>query len=73
MVRLRIKEVVDEHHMSIAFLARKANLDFKTVHRLIRNPYAEVTTITLDRIAEALGVSIHALVEDGPGPTQEAE
>jgi len=71
MIRLRVKEAVTEQGVSLAKLARKADLDWKTVHRLIKNPYAEVSTITLGRIADALGVSVHALVEDGPGPDQQ--
>jgi DNA-binding Xre family transcriptional regulator len=66
-VRLRVKELVETQGMSIAKLARKADLDGRTVYRIVHDPYAEVTTVTLGRLAEALGVSVKDLVEDGPG------
>jgi DNA-binding Xre family transcriptional regulator len=66
MIRLRIKEVAEEKGISIAKLARRADLDYKTVHRIASDPYAEISTITLGRIAEALGVSVKELVEDSP-------
>lgn len=70
-VRLRVKEVAKEQGLSIARLARKADLDNKTVYRLVHDPFAEVTTVTLGRLAEALGVSIKDLVEDAPDPVEE--
>ena len=66
MIRLRIKEVAEEKGISIAKLARKADLDYKTVYRIANNPYAEISTFTLGRLAEALGVSVKELVEDAP-------
>jgi DNA-binding Xre family transcriptional regulator len=64
--RLKIKEVAKEKGISIAKLARKADLDSKTVYRIANDPYAEISTITLGRLAEALGVSVKDLVEDAP-------
>lgn len=64
MVRLRVKEIVEAKGMSIAKLARKADLDNKTVYRVIHDPFAEITTVTLGRLAEALEVSVKDLVED---------
>jgi DNA-binding Xre family transcriptional regulator len=66
MIRLRIKEVAEEKGISIAKLARKADLDYKTVYRIANNPYAEISTFTLGRLAEALEVSVKELVEDAP-------
>ncbi|MFL5624416.1 MAG: helix-turn-helix domain-containing protein [Ktedonobacteraceae bacterium] len=66
MIRLRIKEIAEEKGISIAKLARKADLDYKTVYRIANNPYAEISTFTLGRLAEALEVSVKELVEDAP-------
>jgi len=66
MIRLRIKEVAAEKGISIAKLARKADLDYKTVYRIVNDPYAEISTVTLGRLAEALKVSVKDLVEDAP-------
>ena len=63
-VRLRVKEIAAAQRISIAQLARNADLDNRTVYRIVHNPYAEVTTVTLGRLAEALGVSVKDLVED---------
>ena len=65
MIRLRIKEVAEEKGISIAKLARKADLDSKTVYRIANDPYAEISTITLGRLAEALEVSVKDLVQPG--------
>ena len=64
MIRLKVKEVAKEKGMSIAKLARKADLDYKTVYRIAHDPYAEISTVTLGRLAEALEVSVKDLVED---------
>ncbi|TMC20955.1 MAG: helix-turn-helix transcriptional regulator [Chloroflexi bacterium] len=66
MVRLRVKEIAEAKGMSIAKLARKADLDNRTVYRIVHDPFAEITTITLGRLAEALEVSVKDLVEDAP-------
>ncbi len=68
MLRLRVKEIAAAKGISIAKLARKADLDGRTVYRMVHDPFAEVTTITIGRLAEALGVSVKDLVEDAPDP-----
>ena len=66
MLRLRVKEIAEAKGMSIAKLARKADLDNRTVYRIVHDPFAEITTVTLGRLAEALEVSVKDLVEDAP-------
>ena len=73
MVRLRVKEVLEAKGISVAKLARKADLDNRTVYRIIHDPYAEITTVTLGRLADALGVSVKDLIEDAPNPTLEEQ
>lgn len=69
MVRLRVKEIVEAKGMTIAKLARKADLDNRTVYRIVHDPFAEITTVTLGRLAEALEVSVKDLIEDAPNPS----
>jgi DNA-binding Xre family transcriptional regulator len=69
MVRLKVKEIAEAKGMSIAKLARKADLDNRTVYRVVHDPFAEITTITLGRLAEALEVSVKDLIEDAPEPS----
>lgn len=64
MLRLCVKEVTEAKGISIAKLARKADLDNRTVYRIIHDPFAEITTVTLGRLADALGVSAKDLIED---------
>ena len=66
MLRLRVKEIAESKGISIAKLARKADLDSRTVYRIVHDPFAEITTVTLGRLAEALGVSVKDLIEDAP-------
>ena len=73
MVRLRVKEVIEAKGISVAKLARKADLDNRTVYRIVHDPFAEITTVTLGRLAEALEVSVKDLIEDVPDPTLEKQ
>ncbi len=64
MIRLRVKEILDARGWTMAKLSRKGELAYKTVQDLCNNPYHDVNMSTLTRIQEALGVSVHELVED---------
>ncbi len=64
MIRLRIKEVAQEKGFSQGRLSRVANIDENTLKRIYRDPYAIITTETLDKLAKALGVPSSALIED---------
>jgi DNA-binding Xre family transcriptional regulator len=57
MIRLRVKEVANARQMSQGKLARRADIDIKTLQKIYRNPTSIVTTETLAKLAEALGVS----------------
>jgi transcriptional regulator with XRE-family HTH domain len=62
MIRLRIKEAAEEQGLSMAKLARKADMDFKTVQRIFHDPYRDISLSTLGRIAQALGVPAISLI-----------
>lgn len=64
MIRLRVKEVAQEKGFSQGRLSRAANIDENTLKRIYRDPYAIITTETLDKLAKALGVPSSALIED---------
>ncbi len=66
MIRLRVKEVAEQKKMSMARLARRADIDYKTIQRIFRDPYREVATTTLNKIAKALEVPATELIEDVP-------
>jgi DNA-binding Xre family transcriptional regulator len=47
-------------------LSHRSEVAYNTIRKLFRDPYAEVTLTTLNRLAEALGVSVRDLIEDVP-------
>jgi lambda repressor-like predicted transcriptional regulator len=65
-LRLRVKEVAKDQGISMAKLHIKSEVAYSTGRRLFRDPFAEVTTTTIHRLAEALGVPPTHLLEDGP-------
>jgi len=71
MVRLKVREVAEAKGMSMARLARRADIDYKTVQRIYRDPLREVTTTTLDKLAKALGVDVNELIESVPDDTKD--
>lgn len=64
MVRLRVKEIAEAKGYNMSSLSRKADIGFSTVKRIFQDPYKEVTTTTLEKIARALEVSTSELIED---------
>lgn len=66
MIRLKIKEVAESKNISRTRLSRLADTNYKTINTLWNDPYHEVTTTTLDKIAKALGVPVTELLEQVP-------
>lgn len=64
MLRLRVKEIAQQQGLGQGKLARMADLDIKTLARIYKNPYAEVSTVTLEKLARALGIPIVELIEE---------
>lgn len=50
--------------MSMTKLHIKSEVAYSTVRRLFRDPFAEVNTTTINRLADALGVPPTQLLED---------
>ena len=66
MIRLRVKEVAEQKQISMGKLSRTADVAYNTIKAIYRDPYKEVTTTTLNKIAAALGVPVCALIEEVP-------
>jgi len=66
MIRLGVEEVAQGTRFSQGRLSRVANIDENTLKRIYRDPYAIITTETLDKLAKALGVPSAELIEDVP-------
>jgi DNA-binding Xre family transcriptional regulator len=63
MIRLRVKEIAEEKKISMTRLAKIADVDYKTVRKLFRDPTAEIGLSTLDKLAWALRVEPANLIE----------
>ncbi|HLZ64013.1 MAG TPA: helix-turn-helix transcriptional regulator [Ktedonosporobacter sp.] len=64
MIRLRIKEVAQEKGFGQGKLARSADMATNTLRAIFRNPYREVSTTTINKLAKALAVPVTTLIED---------
>jgi DNA-binding Xre family transcriptional regulator len=65
-VRLRVKEVANEKGMSMTRLHTRSEVAYNTIRRIFRDPYVEITTTTLNRLANALDVPPTDLLESVP-------
>jgi transcriptional regulator with XRE-family HTH domain len=63
MIRLKVKEIAEARGLNMAQLARKADIDIRTVRRIYRDPMGEISTTVLDKLAIALNVDPSALIE----------
>lgn len=63
-LRLRVKEIAAQKGMSMGKLERLADLSHPTVRDIFRDPYKEVTSTTLVKLATALGVPVADLFEE---------
>jgi DNA-binding Xre family transcriptional regulator len=63
LVRLRLKEVLEEKNISQSKLSRMADVSLNTIQEMIHNPYHDVRINTLDKIARALEIPVTDLYE----------
>lgn len=63
MIRLKVKEVAETKKMSMRKLVRESGIAYNTLRTIYRDPYRQVTTATLDRLAKALDVDASQLIE----------
>lgn len=63
MLRLKVKEIAEQQGFTLAGLARKADIDQRTLRRIYREPTKEVSTVVIDKLATALQVSPLDLLE----------
>jgi len=57
-LRLRVKEIAEQKGLSMGKLERLADLSHPTVRDIFRDPYKEVTSTTLVKLATALDVPV---------------
>ena len=66
MIRLRIREVAEAKGISMSRLSRIADINYKTIQHIWRDPFREVSIRTIEKAAKALGVPSNELIEDVP-------
>jgi len=66
MIRLKIKEVLQEKNVSQSKLSRLADVSLNTIQAMCHNPYHDPALSTLERIAKALRVRMCDLYEIVP-------
>ncbi len=66
MIRLKVQEIAATKGISMRKLASTADIAYNTLRTIYRNPYRQVTSITLDKLARALQVDVSELVESAP-------
>lgn len=67
MIRLKVKEYAEAKGFTQGKLARKADVDDKTMSKIFHNPHRYYPgTDTLDRIAQVLNIDISCLIENDP-------
>jgi DNA-binding Xre family transcriptional regulator len=58
VIRVKLREVAQERGISQSKLMRKADVDIRTIQRLYRDPYTNITLATLEKLAVALECDI---------------
>jgi len=71
MIRLRVKEVAEAKGVSRLRLSRIADVNYKTIQGIWRDPYREISIRTLEKLARALKVPSAELIEDVPDDSNE--
>ena len=69
MARLQVREVAQAKGLDIAKLSRRADLAYKTVWQLWNDPDKDVSIKTLEKLADALEVTVNDLI----GPSFEEQ
>lgn len=65
MIRLRVKEVLQEKGMSMGKLSRASDVALMTISRMCNQPTTYSPNLdTLERVAKALGVKVADLFEE---------
>jgi DNA-binding Xre family transcriptional regulator len=66
MIRLKLKELLEEKHISQSKLSRLADVSLNTIQAMYHNPYHDAVLSTLDKLARALKVNVSDLYEVVP-------
>ncbi len=63
MIRIKLREIAQKKGISQGKLSRRADVDLRTVQRIYKNPFTNISLYTLDKLAIALDVDASELIE----------
>jgi DNA-binding Xre family transcriptional regulator len=66
MIRIKVREVAQTKGIGQGKLARMADMDTKTLKRIYKDPFVDISLHTLDKLARALQVDASTLIESVP-------
>ncbi len=66
MIRLKVREIAEQKHISMTRLSRIADVNYKTVQAIFHDPYRDVAYSTLLKLSRALGVGIDDIAVEEP-------
>jgi DNA-binding Xre family transcriptional regulator len=69
MIRLKIEEIAKAKGVSMRQLSKRSGLVYNTIRLIYRDSYRPLSTVTLDKLAKALGVDASELIESVPDDT----
>ena len=67
MIRLKVKESAQVKAVSMSKLSRMSDVSYDTIQQIYHNPYKDVNMSTLEKLADALNVSVCDLFEKQEG------
>ena len=67
MIRLKVKEAAQVKAVSMSKLSRMSDVSYDTIQQIYHNPYKDVNMSTLEKLADALKVSVCDLFEKQEG------
>ncbi|WP_112431930.1 helix-turn-helix domain-containing protein [Thermogemmatispora tikiterensis] len=71
-IRIKIREIAQKKGIGQSRLSRLADMDIHMIQRLYRDPYANITLATLEKLSRALRVDPSELIELEP-PLEEEQ
>lgn len=66
IVRLKVKDVAQSKGISQRKLSMRSGVDINAVRRIFHDPFANITTETLGKLARVLEVDASELIESVP-------
>lgn len=65
-IRIKLREIARMRGLGQSRLSRKADMDLHVIQRIYRDPYANITLMTLEKLARVLEVEPGVLLELDP-------